>query len=38
LGVFIKKGGKNIKEEEAGHHIGGYFLAIDFTDRGNNDF
>lgn len=31
----MKKGGINIKEEDVGQHIGGYFLAIDFTDRGN---
>lgn len=34
LGVFFKKSGKNIQEQDVGQYIGGYFLAIDFTDRG----
>ena len=32
--MFINKTGKNILIENAGQHIGGYFLAIDITDRG----
>lgn len=34
LGVFINKTGKNITKELAKAHIGGYFIGIDFTDRG----
>lgn len=34
LGVFISKGGSNITKENAKYHIGGYFIGIDFTDRG----
>jgi 2-keto-4-pentenoate hydratase/2-oxohepta-3-ene-1,7-dioic acid hydratase in catechol pathway len=33
LGVFISKGGSNIKKEDALSHVGGYFIGIDFTDR-----
>ena len=33
LGVFIKKGGSNISKENAMEHVGGYFLALDLTDR-----
>lgn len=33
LGVFIKKGGKNISKESALQHVGGYFIGIDFSDR-----
>lgn len=35
LGVYISKGGKNIAKEDAMSHVGGYFIGIDFTDRGN---
>ena len=35
LGVFISKGGSNISKENAMSHVGGYFIGIDFTDRGN---
>jgi 2-keto-4-pentenoate hydratase/2-oxohepta-3-ene-1,7-dioic acid hydratase in catechol pathway len=35
LGVFITKGGSNIKKEDVHSHIGGYFIGIDFTDRGS---
>ena len=34
LGVFISKGGSNISKENAMNHVGGYFIGIDFTDRG----
>ena len=34
LGVYINKSGKNIKQEEALSHVGGYFIGIDFSDRG----
>jgi acylpyruvate hydrolase len=34
LGVYIAKTGKNITKEEAMSHVGGYFIGIDFTDRG----
>lgn len=34
LGVYISKGGSKIAKEAAMHHIGGYFIGIDFTDRG----
>lgn len=33
LGVFISKGGSNISKEKAMEHVGGYFLALDLTDR-----
>lgn len=33
LGVFITKGGSNISKEKAMEHVGGYFLALDLTDR-----
>lgn len=33
LGVFITKGGSNIPKGKALDHVGGYFLALDFTDR-----
>lgn len=33
LGVFIAKGGSNISKEKAMEHVGGYFLALDLTDR-----
>ena len=33
LGVFINKGGSNIPKEKAMEHVGGYFLALDLTDR-----
>lgn len=36
LGVFISKGGSNIKKEDVSNHIGGYFIGIDFTDRGKD--
>lgn len=36
LGVYISKGGSNIKKEDAFSHIGGYFIGIDFTDRGKH--
>jgi fumarylpyruvate hydrolase len=36
LGVYIEKGGKNIAKEEAMAHVGGYFIGIDFTDRGKS--
>ena len=31
--MFIKKGGSNIPKEKAMEHVGGYFLALDLTDR-----
>lgn len=34
LGVMIGKTGINIPQEEAFNYIGGYFLGIDFSDRG----
>jgi acylpyruvate hydrolase len=30
---LINKAGKNIAKQSANHHIGGYFLALDLTDR-----
>lgn len=33
LGVFIKKGGNNIQKKNVKDHIGGFFLALDLTDR-----
>lgn len=38
LGVFISKGGSHIKKEDAMAYVGGYFLAIDWTDRGSSNF
>jgi 2-keto-4-pentenoate hydratase/2-oxohepta-3-ene-1,7-dioic acid hydratase in catechol pathway len=32
--VFISKGGKKIAKEDAMNHVGGYFIGIDFSDRG----
>lgn len=37
LGVFIEKGGKNIAQQDAMGHVGGYFIGIDFSDRGKSD-
>jgi 2-keto-4-pentenoate hydratase/2-oxohepta-3-ene-1,7-dioic acid hydratase in catechol pathway len=37
LGVYIENGGKNISKEEAMSHVGGYFIGIDFSDRGMID-
>ena len=34
LGVFICKGGKKIPKQNALDHVGGHFLAIDFSDLG----
>jgi 2-keto-4-pentenoate hydratase/2-oxohepta-3-ene-1,7-dioic acid hydratase in catechol pathway len=34
LGVLISKTAKNVTKEEAMAHVGGYFIGIDFTDRG----
>ena len=34
LGVVIGMTGKNIKARNALDHIAGYFLSIDFTNRG----
>ena len=34
LGVVIGKSGKNIAEADYMDHISGYFLGIDFTNRG----
>lgn len=34
LGVYITKAGSNISKEEAHSHVGGYFIGIDFSDRG----
>ena len=34
LGVYITKAGSNISKEEAHTHVGGYFIGIDFSDRG----
>jgi acylpyruvate hydrolase len=31
--VFISKAGCNIPKEKVIDHIGGYFLALDLTDR-----
>ena len=33
MAVFISKGGSNIKKEDVHKHIGGYFIALDLTDR-----
>lgn len=33
LGVFITKGGSNIPKDKVMDHVGGYFLALDLTDR-----
>jgi 2-keto-4-pentenoate hydratase/2-oxohepta-3-ene-1,7-dioic acid hydratase in catechol pathway len=33
LGFLICKTGRNIAKEDWKNHVGGYFLAIDFTDR-----
>jgi acylpyruvate hydrolase len=33
LGVMIGQGGKNIQEESALQHVGGYFIALDLTAR-----
>jgi len=38
LGVFICKGGKKIPKQNALDHVGGYFLAIDFSDLGTSCF
>lgn len=32
LGVMLRKGGSNIKRPDWKSYIGGYFLAIDYTD------
>ena len=32
LGVMLKKGGRDIKQEEWRDYVGGYFLALDYTD------
>lgn len=37
LGIVIGKGGSNICESEALHHVGGYTLAIDLTARDLQD-
>jgi acylpyruvate hydrolase len=34
LGIVISKTGSHISKEEAFNHIGGYFIGIDFSDRG----
>jgi 2-keto-4-pentenoate hydratase/2-oxohepta-3-ene-1,7-dioic acid hydratase in catechol pathway len=34
LGVYISKAGSKISKEDALQHVGGYFIGIDFTDRG----
>jgi acylpyruvate hydrolase len=34
LGILIGMTGKNIQREHALDHVAGYFLAIDFTNRG----
>jgi acylpyruvate hydrolase len=34
LGVLLGMQGKNIQAKDARKHIAGYFLAIDFTNRG----
>src|SRR4051812_40657924 len=36
LGVLIAKAGSNISKENALKHVGGYFLGIDFSDRGTS--
>lgn len=33
LGVLIGRAGRNIKESDALTHVGGYFLALDLTDK-----
>lgn len=33
LGVFINKAGTNIPKDKVFEHIGGFFLALDLTDR-----
>ena len=35
LGVYINKPGCKIEEKNAMGHVGGYFIGIDFSDRGN---
>ncbi|CAO1628171.1 unnamed protein product [Parajaminaea phylloscopi] len=37
LGVVIGKGGRDISQEQANEHIGGYALAIDMTARNMQD-
>lgn len=37
LGVYINKAGKNITKEQASSYIGGYFIGIDFSDRGKTN-
>jgi len=34
LGVLLGMQGRNIQAKDARKHIAGYFLAIDFTNRG----
>lgn len=36
LGVLIKAGGSKILKQDAHKHIEGYFIGIDFTDRGTH--
>jgi 2-keto-4-pentenoate hydratase/2-oxohepta-3-ene-1,7-dioic acid hydratase in catechol pathway len=36
--VWIGKSGKNIEKSDALKHVGGYFIGIDFTDRGKIKF
>jgi acylpyruvate hydrolase len=33
LGFVVSKEGKNIKKENWREYVGGYFLALDLTDR-----
>ncbi|KAL4456924.1 hypothetical protein ABPG74_014562 [Tetrahymena malaccensis] len=33
LGVMIGRGGRNIKQDDALTHVGGYFLGLDLTDK-----